>query len=215
VKRLFRKVNDKSSTYDPNHAGNVRRAGSYIYEEFLATGGTDVKVGHRGVCMWGCMWRGGVLLGAWGLGRVCACGVGGGREGGGLVPFNLHGVFGGWVGGWVGSGEGDHCSEMCGDRNALPPHDLHISLPMHLAWVLQLHTCRMSTSAFLHLPVGRPHALPWPPPPPRRPRPPRRTRWAPATPMRRRARVPWWTARCCARQTARRWVVVGACAWWQ
>jgi hypothetical protein len=37
-------VNDKSSCYDPHHPGNVRRDGSYIYEEFLATGGTDVKV---------------------------------------------------------------------------------------------------------------------------------------------------------------------------
>ena len=44
MKRLFRKVNDKSSCYDPHHPGNVRRDGSYIYEEFLATGGTDVKV---------------------------------------------------------------------------------------------------------------------------------------------------------------------------
>jgi len=44
VKRLFRKVDDKSSMYDPNHSGAVRRDGSYIYEEFLPTGGTDVKV---------------------------------------------------------------------------------------------------------------------------------------------------------------------------
>mmetsp|Transcript_39332 Transcript_39332/g.111414 ORF Transcript_39332/g.111414 Transcript_39332/m.111414 type:complete len:1167 (-) Transcript_39332:153-3653(-) len=44
VKRLFRKVDDKSADYDPTHNGNVRRDGSYIYEVFLATGGTDVKV---------------------------------------------------------------------------------------------------------------------------------------------------------------------------
>jgi hypothetical protein len=44
VKRLFRKVDSKSSCYDPHHPGTVRRDGSYIYEEFLATGGTDVKV---------------------------------------------------------------------------------------------------------------------------------------------------------------------------
>ncbi|KAF6263760.1 histidine phosphatase superfamily-domain-containing protein [Scenedesmus sp. NREL 46B-D3] len=44
VKRLFRKVDNKSSCYDPHHPGTVRRDGSYIYEEFLATGGTDVKV---------------------------------------------------------------------------------------------------------------------------------------------------------------------------
>lgn len=44
VKRLFRKVDNKSSCYDPHHPGTVRRDGSFIYEEFLATGGTDVKV---------------------------------------------------------------------------------------------------------------------------------------------------------------------------
>ncbi|GIL60527.1 hypothetical protein Vafri_15073, partial [Volvox africanus] len=44
VKRLFRKVADRSGNYDPCHSGSVRRDGSYIYEEFLATGGTDVKV---------------------------------------------------------------------------------------------------------------------------------------------------------------------------
>ena len=38
MKRLFRKVDDKSSQYDPNHDGKVRRDGSYIIEEFLATG---------------------------------------------------------------------------------------------------------------------------------------------------------------------------------
>eukprot|EP00884_Botryococcus_braunii_P003822 jgi/Botrbrau1/13440/Bobra.0082s0044.1 len=44
VKRLFRKVENKSADYDPNHPGTVRRDGSYIIEEFLTTGGTDVKV---------------------------------------------------------------------------------------------------------------------------------------------------------------------------
>jgi hypothetical protein len=44
VKRLFRKIDNKSSCYDPHHDGRVRTAGSYIYEEFLPTGGTDVKV---------------------------------------------------------------------------------------------------------------------------------------------------------------------------
>jgi len=44
VKRLFRKVDDKSGDYDSSHPGTVRREGSYIYEVFLTTGGTDVKV---------------------------------------------------------------------------------------------------------------------------------------------------------------------------
>lgn len=39
MKRLFRKVADRSGNYDPAHSGAVRRDGSYIYEEFLATGG--------------------------------------------------------------------------------------------------------------------------------------------------------------------------------
>jgi hypothetical protein len=43
VKYLFRKVDDKASKYDSNHDGRVRRDGSYIYEEFLPTGGTDVR----------------------------------------------------------------------------------------------------------------------------------------------------------------------------
>lgn len=44
VKRLFRKVDNRSADYDPTHPGTVRREGSFIYEEFLTTGGTDVKV---------------------------------------------------------------------------------------------------------------------------------------------------------------------------
>jgi hypothetical protein len=44
VKRLFRKVDNRSADYDPSHPGTVRRDGSFIYEEFLTTGGTDVKV---------------------------------------------------------------------------------------------------------------------------------------------------------------------------
>lgn len=44
VKKLFRKVANKSAEFDPDHPGTVRRDGSYIYEAFLTTGGTDVKV---------------------------------------------------------------------------------------------------------------------------------------------------------------------------
>lgn len=44
IKRLFRKVDDRSSSYEAQHSGRVRRDGSYIIEEFLTTGGTDVKV---------------------------------------------------------------------------------------------------------------------------------------------------------------------------
>lgn len=44
IKCLFRKINDRSAEYLPDHDGNVRRNGSFIYEEFLTTGGTDVKV---------------------------------------------------------------------------------------------------------------------------------------------------------------------------
>ena len=42
-KRLFRKVNNKSSEFYPGQ-NDVRRDGSYIYEEFVHTQGTDVKV---------------------------------------------------------------------------------------------------------------------------------------------------------------------------
>ncbi|RYH14825.1 histidine-type phosphatase, partial [archaeon] len=42
-KRLFRKIDDRSSEFYPN-VNEVRREGSYIYEEFVLTHGTDVKV---------------------------------------------------------------------------------------------------------------------------------------------------------------------------
>ena len=40
--RLFRKVGSKSSIYSTE--SSVRSAGSYIYEDFMPTDGTDVKV---------------------------------------------------------------------------------------------------------------------------------------------------------------------------
>uniref|UniRef100_A0A8C1SGU2 Inositol hexakisphosphate and diphosphoinositol-pentakisphosphate kinase n=1 Tax=Cyprinus carpio TaxID=7962 RepID=A0A8C1SGU2_CYPCA len=40
--RLFRKIGSRSSVYSPE--STVRKTGSYIYEEFMATDGTDVKV---------------------------------------------------------------------------------------------------------------------------------------------------------------------------
>jgi len=40
--RLFRKIGSRSSVYSPESL--VRRTGSYIYEDFMATDGTDVKV---------------------------------------------------------------------------------------------------------------------------------------------------------------------------
>ncbi|XP_075510688.1 inositol hexakisphosphate and diphosphoinositol-pentakisphosphate kinase VIP2-like isoform X1 [Primulina tabacum] len=43
MKALFRKVGNRSSEFHPE-IRRVRREGSYIYEEFLPTGGTDVKV---------------------------------------------------------------------------------------------------------------------------------------------------------------------------
>ena len=43
IKKLFRKVGDKSSNFSPDE-NNVRRDGSYIYEQFMPTEGTDVKV---------------------------------------------------------------------------------------------------------------------------------------------------------------------------
>ncbi|OAE33561.1 hypothetical protein AXG93_2139s1140 [Marchantia polymorpha subsp. ruderalis] len=43
MKELFRKVGNRSSEFHPDKR-RVRREGSYIYEEFMPTGGTDVKV---------------------------------------------------------------------------------------------------------------------------------------------------------------------------
>ncbi|KAL9660006.1 hypothetical protein QQ045_024816 [Rhodiola kirilowii] len=43
MKELFRKVGNRSSDFHPD-VRRVRRDGSYIYEEFMPTGGTDVKV---------------------------------------------------------------------------------------------------------------------------------------------------------------------------
>ncbi|XP_033940344.1 inositol hexakisphosphate and diphosphoinositol-pentakisphosphate kinase 2 isoform X10 [Pseudochaenichthys georgianus] len=40
--RLFRKIGSRSSVYSPE--ASVRKTGSYIYEEFMPTDGTDVKV---------------------------------------------------------------------------------------------------------------------------------------------------------------------------
>ncbi|CAI2320334.1 unnamed protein product [Caenorhabditis sp. 36 PRJEB53466] len=40
--RLFRKINNRSSWYSPK--SEVRKEGSYIYEEFIPADGTDVKV---------------------------------------------------------------------------------------------------------------------------------------------------------------------------
>ncbi|CCI50266.1 unnamed protein product [Albugo candida] len=42
-KKLFRKIGDRSSEFYPNE-NHIRRDGSYIYEEFVNTQGTDVKV---------------------------------------------------------------------------------------------------------------------------------------------------------------------------
>ncbi|XP_053991375.1 uncharacterized protein LOC128883241 [Hylaeus volcanicus] len=42
-KKLFRKIEDRSSIFCPDYH-QVRRDGIYVYEEFLATFGTDVKV---------------------------------------------------------------------------------------------------------------------------------------------------------------------------
>ena len=43
--RLFRKIGSRSSVYSSE--SGVRRTGSYIYEDFMPTDGTDVKV--RGI----------------------------------------------------------------------------------------------------------------------------------------------------------------------
>lgn len=42
-KRLFRKIGNISSKFDPN-CNEIRRNGNYIYEEFLPTDGFDIKV---------------------------------------------------------------------------------------------------------------------------------------------------------------------------
>jgi inositol-hexakisphosphate/diphosphoinositol-pentakisphosphate 1-kinase len=42
-KHLFRKIGNRSSEFHPDE-NEVRRDGSYIYEEFLETQGTDVKM---------------------------------------------------------------------------------------------------------------------------------------------------------------------------
>lgn len=42
-KKLFRKIGNESSKFDPS-VNEVRKDGSYIYEQFLATDGTDIKV---------------------------------------------------------------------------------------------------------------------------------------------------------------------------
>ena len=42
-KKLFRKVGNRSSEFYPD-INEVRRDGSYIYEEFVETQGTDVKM---------------------------------------------------------------------------------------------------------------------------------------------------------------------------
>lgn len=39
---LFRKIGCRSSVYSSE--GHIRRSGSYMYEEFMPTDGTDVKV---------------------------------------------------------------------------------------------------------------------------------------------------------------------------
>lgn len=43
VIKRFRQVGNRSSEFHPE-VRRVRREGSYIYEEFMPTGGTDVKV---------------------------------------------------------------------------------------------------------------------------------------------------------------------------
>jgi hypothetical protein len=42
-KKLFRKIGNRSSEFYPD-INEVRRDGSYIYEEFVETQGTDVKM---------------------------------------------------------------------------------------------------------------------------------------------------------------------------
>ncbi len=42
-KKLFRKIGDKSSAFEPGQS-RIRRDGHYLYEPFLPTQGMDVKV---------------------------------------------------------------------------------------------------------------------------------------------------------------------------
>jgi len=46
--KLFRKVLNRSSEYCSAKDSSVRKEGSYIYEDFMPTDGTDVKVGSFG-----------------------------------------------------------------------------------------------------------------------------------------------------------------------
>lgn len=52
--RLFRKVGNRSSKYFPH--SNIRTNGSYMYEEFMPTDGTDVKVRWTLCMMWGILY---------------------------------------------------------------------------------------------------------------------------------------------------------------
>lgn len=65
--KLFRKIGDRSSTYSSE--SSVRMKGSFIYEDFMPTDGTDVKVGTVN----GHIWWDECLL------SVCRC-VGDGRH---------------------------------------------------------------------------------------------------------------------------------------
>lgn len=60
----------QSADYDPHHPGRVRRDGSYIYEEFLTTGGTDVKVYTVGPRCVFVMWS---AVAVWVGLRSCLC----------------------------------------------------------------------------------------------------------------------------------------------
>lgn len=68
-KRLFRKVGNRASSFHPG-VNEVRRDASYIYEEFLPTQGTDVKVWRWRSC---CDVRRAPLSAAE---RRCFCGAG-------------------------------------------------------------------------------------------------------------------------------------------
>lgn len=78
---LFRKKQNSSSSYNPDRH-QVRRDGVYIYEEFLSTFGTDVKVrGMHRQRLREIFCRAGeevlrrlVFSGVHGRASVCACG---------------------------------------------------------------------------------------------------------------------------------------------